>query len=149
MIKINWHRVVLGGLLAGVTLNLTDSAFHWITQRGDWWFFKALAHPLAQAAAIAPHIGLHFAFGIAAIWLYAATRPRFGAGPKTAILVGLAFWVIGDVLPTLGWADLLATHPWLEGASASRWVIASFVELGEFVLATLVGAWVYSESAAT
>ena len=40
--------------------------------------------------------------GIAAIWLYAAARPRFGAGPKTAGLTGFTYWIMGYALPTLG-----------------------------------------------
>ena len=37
---------------------------------------------------------LAFAFlcGIAAVWLYAAIRPRFGAGLKTALIAGIAVW---------------------------------------------------------
>src|SRR5215831_16284290 len=38
----------------------------------------------------------------AAIWLYAAARPRFGAGPKTAGLTGFTYWIMGTALPTLG-----------------------------------------------
>src|SRR5215469_6745591 len=40
--------------------------------------------------------------GVAAIWLYAAARPRFGAGPKTAGLTGFTYWIMGYALPTLG-----------------------------------------------
>ena len=44
-----------------------------------------------------------FLTGIAALWLYAAIRPRFGAGPRTAITAALAVWfmnyVLGSVAP--------------------------------------------------
>ncbi|HSE60477.1 MAG TPA: hypothetical protein VLA99_17380 [Nitrospiraceae bacterium] len=33
---------------------------------------------------------------LSALWLYAAIRPRFGAGPKTALYAGLGVWVLGS-----------------------------------------------------
>src|SRR5262252_4896219 len=30
------------------------------------------------------------------------SRPRFGAGPKTAALTGFTYWIMGYALPTLG-----------------------------------------------
>ena len=36
-----------------------------------------------------------FLVGIFAVWLYAAIRPRYGAGPKTALCAGAAVWGIG------------------------------------------------------
>ena len=35
-----------------------------------------------------------FALGVLAVWTYAAIRPRFGAGPKTAVCAGFAVWVM-------------------------------------------------------
>ena len=143
--RINWVRVCLGGLLAGLIINLGDFASHWLGRGGDWWFFIALAHPLERATDIGPYVGLHFLHGLAAIWLYAATRPRFGAGPRTAVLVGFASCLIMNWLPLLSFWGLLATHPWLQSISARSWVMNSFWELPEIILATLAGAWVYKE----
>src|SRR5207249_3963498 len=36
-----------------------------------------------------------FLVGIFAVWLYAAIRPRYGAGPKTALCAGAAVWGLG------------------------------------------------------
>jgi hypothetical protein len=33
-----------------------------------------------------------FLIGLWVLWLYAAIRPRYGAGPKTALCAGLAAW---------------------------------------------------------
>src|SRR6266851_4618767 len=62
---------------------------------------KALGRHLSMSAVAVFIVG-GFIGGIAAIWLYAAARPRFGAGPKTAALTGFAYWVVGYALPTLG-----------------------------------------------
>ena len=90
--KINWGRVFLCGLLAGVVINVGDIAFHWVILGTEWWFFKAFARPVGQAvAAVLPFVTLHLLAGIAAIWLYAVARPRFGPGPKTAVYVGFGY----------------------------------------------------------
>lgn len=39
-----------------------------------------------------------FLFGIVLIWIYAAIRPRFGPGPKTAVIAGLTMWAIDWLL---------------------------------------------------
>lgn len=45
------------------------------------------------------------AMGIWAIWLYAAIRPRYGPGPRTAIIAGFAWWFIKS-LQSAKWAGL-------------------------------------------
>jgi hypothetical protein len=78
--------------------------------------------------------------GIAAIWLYAAIRPRFGAGAKTAIIAGLAVWFIGVFLPNVSFmyvSTLFTKH------------LTLYTTLGgivEVLFGTLAGASVYRES---
>jgi len=79
-----------------------------------------------------------FLLGIAAVWLYAAIRPRYGAGPTTAIRAGLFTWAVAVFLANLGNYPL--------GLFPTRLlVITSIVALVEIVVATLVGAWLYKE----
>jgi hypothetical protein len=73
-----------------------------------------------------------------AVWLYAAIRPRYGAGPKTAIRAGLVTWAVAVFLANLGNYPL--------GLFPTRLiVISSIVALIEIVVGTLVGAWLYKE----
>jgi hypothetical protein len=87
--------------------------------------------------------GLGFALealgmGIAAVWLYAALRPRFGPGPKTAALSGLGYWVIGCALPAVGIGQT--------GLFPVRLLtITTLGQLIEVVAATVAGAWLYKE----
>jgi hypothetical protein len=37
---------------------------------------------------------LDFIYGIVLVYLYAAIRPRFGAGPSTAVQAGILMWLI-------------------------------------------------------
>ena len=100
--KINWARVLLGGLLAGFIINIFEYVTNGVVLAAAWdAAMKALGRHLSMSA-IAVFIVGGFIGGIAAIWLYAVARPRFGAGPKTAALTGFAYWVVGYALPTLG-----------------------------------------------
>jgi hypothetical protein len=47
-----------------------------------------------------------FLLGVAAVWLYAAIRPRYGAGPNTAIRAGLVTWAVAVFLSNLGYYPL-------------------------------------------
>jgi hypothetical protein len=42
---------------------------------------------------MAAHLLWGFVVGIAAIWLYAAIRPRYGPGAATALRAGFAVWL--------------------------------------------------------
>ena len=139
--KINWRRVVLGGLLAGVIILAAQMAFHWAIAGWNWWFFRALAQPIERATGIARYAGLHFIAGIAVIWLYAAARPRYGPGPKTAALIGFAYWAVSYALPAIGYQPLIAE----EFRNTRMWVISALVYLVGVVVGSLAGARVYTE----
>ena len=56
---------------------------------------------------------LGLAGGIAVIWIYAAIRPRFGAGMSTAVRAGLASWLSASLLPNFSFmwvAGLFSQH---------------------------------------
>jgi hypothetical protein len=84
---------------------------------------------------------LIFVMGVLAIWLYAAIRPRYGAGPGTAALAGVAAGVFMMVLPDIGWGLTLRLIP------AIVWVEDAVVGLVAIIVATVLGAWVYKEQA--
>ena len=44
-------------------------------------------------SAAAPWIVIDFLFGILIVWTYAAMRPRFGPGPKTALIAGITLYL--------------------------------------------------------
>ncbi len=141
MARINWRRVLLGGLITGVIILAAQITFHWAIVGWNWWFFRALAQPIAQAPGIARYAGLHLIAGIAVIWLYAAARPRYGPGPKTAALIGIAYWVVGYALPAISFQPLIADA----FRNTRMWVISELVYLLAVVLGSLAGARVYTE----
>lgn len=84
-------------------------------------------------------VGVDLAMGIWAIWLYAAIRPRYGRGSRTAVVAGFAWWFIKS-LQSAKWAGLgLVALP-------TRIVIAPLVAtLGAAVAATVAGALLYEK----
>ncbi len=80
-----------------------------------------------------------FLVGIFAVWLYAAIRPRYAAGPKTALCAGAAVWGLGYLLAAVG---PIALHLF------PRQIIAIGLAVGlvEVLVGTLAGAWLYREA---
>ena len=136
--KINWARVILGGLVAGLIINIFEYCLNGVILTRDWQAAMAALGRTMAPSAIPVFIIWGFLTGIAAIWLYAAARPRFGAGPKTAILTGFALWIFSYALPTMGqWALHLFPHHLL--------AIGTAVGLVEVILGSLAGAALYKE----
>ena len=79
-----------------------------------------------------------FLSGIALVWLYAAIRPRYGAGPRTAVCAGAAIWFLSYALPSVG-QIALDLWPLRAMAIALAWGVA------EMIVAGLVGGWLYRE----
>lgn len=139
--KINIQRVVLGGLLAGVVLNVIDYVLYGVILKSDFdSALQALGKPAMGGSMIAVFVFLDFLFGIFLVWLYAAIRPRFGAGPRTAVFAGLTMWVLYGLLHAVSEAPL--------GLFPTRlYVIGSVVALVQYPLAALAGARPYTEAA--
>ena len=77
--------------------------------------------------------------GLLLVWVYAAIRPRFGPGRATAIRAGVAVWVSTPFLMT---AHMIYDN---FGFPAPLLVQLALGLLPAFVIASLVGAWLYRE----
>src|SRR5438128_4107268 len=94
--------------------------------------------PAARDSAIRLWVALDFVSGIGLLWVYAAIRPRFGAGVKTAVIAGLAVWFFVGLLHAIGESPM--------GLMPERlMVIGTCVALVALPVATVVGAYVYKE----
>ena len=100
--RINVGRVILGGVVAAIIIDASETvaAFLFQAQTEEVMANLGLAEPTSWVMAL--FVALGFVMGVALVWLYAAVRPRFGAGPKTALMVGLFFWLVAYFLPLLG-----------------------------------------------
>ncbi len=123
--KINWTRVLIGGLIAGVVGNVFMFAV-WgpLVGRSLSVALLALGHPMQETAgANVLMVVVMFLSGILVIWFYAAIRPRYGAGPRTAALAGVAAGLLMGVLPDIAWGVLLRLIParvWVDSAAMCR-----------------------------
>ena len=139
---INTSKVLVGGLAAGVVANIIG-----------YVGFGLLLGPRMEAemVAVAPELGgrgmsgsalvanviAQFVVGLLLVWVYAAIRPRFGPGMKTAVYAGLVVWVCGFLFHL----DLL-----LMGlVTPSTYVMAALVALVQLIASVAVGAMLYKE----
>jgi hypothetical protein len=99
MNTISWSRVLGCGLLAGIVWIILGSLVTAVLGRE----FAALSHNRLGAPTtgfIVLNVIIDLLEGISILWLYAAIRPLYGPGPKTATIAAFAWWVIvslGDV----------------------------------------------------
>jgi hypothetical protein len=140
---INMGRVILGGLLAGLVFNLGETVFN-LFLFGEQMeaAMQRLGLAMPGGGAIAVYIVMGFVGGIATVWLYAAIRPRFGPGPKTAVFAGLAVWLLAYLFPTVGYA-IQGIIPNNLAAIGAVWGLA------ELLIAAQAGCWLYREETAT
>jgi len=138
--KINFGRVLLGGIVAGVILNLGEMVLNGMIlakEMADFFNRCGFKQPASTFYVIA--IAITFVLGIVIVLGYAAIRPRFGAGPKTAIIAALFAWfgvyVYQNVI-ALG----LGMVPIKLVAIALVWGLV------EYIIASLVGAALYKEA---
>jgi len=138
--KINFGRVVLGGLAAGLILNIGEYLLNdkvLATQMAE--MFRRCGFPKPGTNFIVIAVVITFVLGIVIVLGYAAIRPRFGPGPRTAIYAGLFAW-FGVVV----YRQVIVVGLGLEPVNVFGLVLVW--EFVEYLVATLVGAWLYQEA---
>ncbi|MGH9465462.1 MAG: hypothetical protein ACRD0X_07420 [Thermoanaerobaculia bacterium] len=138
---VNRGRVILGGLVAGAVINLGEFICNELLFGEKWRAaMAALGKTMPTGGkVIAVWLLWGFLLGLGIVWLYAAIRPRYGAGPRTAVCAGVAAWFLVSLLGSLAMCNMdLVPRDLL--AMTSGW------SLVEYLLASLAGAWVYKEA---
>jgi hypothetical protein len=140
--KINLSRVVLGGVVAGIVANILGYLVDGVLLAPQWTAaMKVLGKGDFSTNQILAFNVLGLTYGIFAVWLYAAIRPRYGAGPKTALCAGLAVWVAGVLLPNAGLMGVTGLFP------SDLTTLTTLAGAVEWAAAILAGAALYQESA--
>ncbi len=139
MTPINWSKVITGGLVAGLIMNISEYILNEPVLGAQMAESMAsLNLPPVSGGAIAVFVPMTFALGIFTIWLYAAIRPRYGAGAKTAICAGLAVWFAAYLSPLIVMVTLGFT-PMYFGVIGGVWGAV------ELIVAALAGGYLYQE----
>jgi hypothetical protein len=141
---VNWTRVLVGGVAAGFVMLLSQIVLHAVVlaEEGAALVEDWAARGLDASAALEPSIpltGAIFLLGLAAVWVYAVSRARFGPGPRAAFGAGLVVWAASYLYTAVyvhaGVVILPPRMVWLPP-------VWGFFEIQ---LATFVGALLYRE----
>jgi len=140
---MNWKRIVAGGVAAGALIDVVEGGLSGALFGGQ---FRSELAARGLDLSVGPlgavfFTAWGFVLGFVSVWLYAAVRPRLGPGPRTAVLVALAIWLVSGVLPHLRDATL-----GILSLNLSLKFIA--LQLAWQIAATLLGAFIYRENAA-
>jgi hypothetical protein len=136
---INVSRWVLSGVAAGIVMWLVEGAASMLYM--DEMEAALAAHDLAMAVTpgmIATTVLVSLIAGLVLMFLYAAIRPRFGAGPKTAVIAAVALWFGGYLLSLIGYG-MVGLYP------AGLLTMWGAVGLAEMIIAALIGGAIYRE----
>jgi hypothetical protein len=140
MNNVNLGRVLLGGLLAGLVLNFGEFLLNdlFLAKELQQFYARSGLTPPGTSFLIAA-VSLTFVMGIVLVLLYALIRSRLGPGIKTAITAGLLMWF--SVYVYTGIVNGMALSVPLNFI-----LIAMAWGLVEYLLAAIVGGWVYREA---
>jgi len=138
--KINFGRVLLGGLVAGVILTIGEYLINDVVLAKQMEeIFRRLNVPKPGNNFIIAATGMTILLGIVLVWLYALIRARLGPGPKTAVVAAIILW-FGACVYTGVIYGMLFHIPMNLMLIGFAWGFA------EYILAALAGAALYSES---
>lgn len=139
---INLTRVLLGGLAAGIVINISEFVLWGLVLDAQYEAMMA-ANGLAETSWAMPAYTIGaLVMGVAVAFTYAAIRPRFGAGWQTAVVAAGVVWVVSVALPTI-WNGAIGL-----GLGAGAAVLSLAWVAVELSLASVVAGWVYQEQEA-
>jgi len=137
--QINLGRVVIGGLLAGLIINVGEFILNGLLLEEQMnAAMAALNKPPINPNMIMFFVLFGFGLGCMLVWTYAAIRPRFGAGVKTAVCASSLVWALSYLYPNL-FMVIAGIFP------TNLMVISTVWGLVEANLAGVAGAWAYTE----
>jgi hypothetical protein len=139
---INQGRLFVGGVVAAVVLFIAGFVIHGVILGADWAAYGNAGHmpyALSPGAMIVVWVILSLVNGVTGLWIYAGIRPRYGAGPQTALMAGLILWLLG------GLAAALAQYA-LGNVPHNIVVVGAIGGLIADLIAILAGAYIYKEA---
>lgn len=140
MSKINLRRLLLAGLVAGIIDNVADGIVSGYLLADD--FAALLARLGVTEEMIRPRLWIvaiaDMLYGFLLVFTYVAIRPRFGPGPKTAILSAAMLWAV--VAISFSFMPLVGLR------SLESYVTSALLYLAASIVTSLAGAALYKET---
>ena len=136
---MNVRKIVIGGLAAGLLINVSEFVLNGVVLMEQAEAYMSEVGLSYASWAMPVYVVMAFVWGFGLVATYAAVRPRLGAGPRTALIVGIAFWVFAMFLPAVSMAAVGL-------AGGGMLPIALAWTLVEACAASLLGARLYAEA---
>ena len=139
---INTQKVVVGGIVGGIVFAALDFLVNGVLMADQNAaalnaLNPALAENVQGGSVVAAFVALDFLFAILLVWTYAAMRPRFGPGPKTAMVAAVQVWLVALFL----YAGMTFMGMW----TWNYFFKGSVVFLAIMLIVSYVGAMLYKE----
>ena len=142
MQHLNASRVVVGGLAAGLVMNIIDAITNGFLLGARWKVETDALNPALMTKAESGTMGwviVDFILGILTVLVYGGIRSRFGPGPSTALRAALVIWLAAHVA--------YASYAFMGYYSWSLILASSVGGLVAALAGGYVGARLYTESA--
>ena len=137
--RINFARVLIGGFIAGIIINASEFVLNtYVVAEEMTAAMASLNKPPIDPSMVIWFVLLSFGFGFILVWTYAAIRPRFGPGVKTAICAAALCWGLGYLFPNL---FFIVLNLFPRGVM----ILTTAWGLVEVIVAGIAGAWAYTE----
>lgn len=137
--KINYGRMILGGVLGGVVLFAVGFLVHGVLLKDNYMFFQTVGSVLMEPreSGMLIHSATTIISGLCLSMLYVVSRKFGGAGPMTAVKVGftVGLFTIGGVSAEYAFYNLGGMIP----------LMTLIDNIGGCILATLVAGMVYKD----
>ena len=140
MSRVNGGKLVAGGILAGVVMNICDYVSNNFILAADWEHIARIRNvdmaDMSSTSSLVTYVVVDMLLGLLVVWTYAAIRPRLGQGPGTAIVAGFMVF--------LAQALLMASY----AVSFLTWDVlirGGVLMLVSALAGALAGGWVYAE----
>jgi hypothetical protein len=133
---LNFKRIILGGLITGMILNLIDTPNGMFIAGPQIKLFLA-EHAVPYNPLIPAYFfPYHLILGMMMVWTYAAIIPQFGAGRKAALYATILLLITTRMM-AFGFVvmGLLPLHLYL--------ILSATMVIGSLV-GGLTGCWYYS-----
>ena len=144
MARINWVRMLAGGLIAAIICFITDGFMHERLLSADWQeVYRQLGAPSPNTEHATSQIIYFVIFelgrGIISLFVYVMMRGHFTPGPVLAALSGVVAWVAFSVT---GPAQFIP----LGFFSNALWAKVMAFQLVTSILAAIAGAAIYKDA---
>lgn len=141
MSNINWGRLILGALIVAAICFVSDGFLHQRVIDDQWESLIA-----GLGITMREHAGwtmIYFVIfelgrGFLTLFVYALMRPRYGAGPLTAVWAGVVAWFAYSFTGPVQFIPLGFYNEQL-------WLAAGGYQLLASIIASVAGAAIYKE----